>query len=404
MTSIPPIEPSTTLIPKKNTTETVVVGVTTAVLVIAAPVMIGAAGGNYWVRVLDFAMLYVTLALGLNVVVGFAGLLDLGYIAFYAIGAYTAALLSSPHLTTQFQWIAHLAPNGLHVSVWLIAPLAMALASIFGIVLGAPTLRLRGDYLAIVTLGFGEIVRIFMNNLFRPVNITNGAKGIMGIDPVTVGGFNLSQPHSLFGFSFPPVYMYYYLFMLCALLVIWVCTRLQHSRIGRAWAAIREDEIAAKAMGINTRNVKLLAFAMGASFGGLSGAMFSAFQGYVSPESFTLPESFVVLASVVLGGMGHIPGVILGAVLLAVLPECLRTTMGPLQNLIFGREIVATEVIRQLVYALALLLIMLYRSEGLWPSAKHEDKVAKLVKRNGKKWVRVLPLAKRSRRLDTDWH
>jgi branched-chain amino acid transport system permease protein len=389
MTSIPPIEPSTTLIPKKNTTETVVVGVTTAVLVIAAPVIIGAAGGNYWVRVLDFAMLYVMLALGLNVVVGFAGLLDLGYIAFYAIGAYTAALLSSPHLTTQFQWIAHLAPNGLHVSVWLIAPLAMSLAAFFGIVLGAPTLRLRGDYLAIVTLGFGEIVRIFMNNLFRPVNITNGAKGIMGIDPVTFGGFNLSQTHSLFGFSFPPVYMYYYLFMLCALLVIWVCTRLQHSRIGRAWAAIREDEIAAKAMGINTRNVKLLAFAMGASFGGLSGAMFSAFQGYVSPESFTLPESFVVLASVVLGGMGHIPGVILGAVLLAVLPECLRTTMLPLQNMIFGHEIASTEVIRQLVYALALLLIMLYRSEGLWPSAKHEDKVAKLVKRNGKKWVRA---------------
>ncbi len=126
-----------------------------------------------------------------------------------------------------------------------------------------------------MTLGFGEIVRIFMNNLDRPVNITNGPKGITGIDPVSVGGFSLSQTHSFFGFSFPSVYMYYYLFVLCALLVIWICTRLQHSRIGRAWAAIREDEIAAKAMGINTRNVKLLAFAMGASFGGLSGAMFA---------------------------------------------------------------------------------------------------------------------------------
>ena len=175
-----------------------------------------------------------------------------------------------------------------------------------------------------------------------------------------------------------PRYMYYYLFTLCALLVIWVCRRLQHSRIGRAWAAIREDEIAAKGMCINTRNVKLLAFATGASFGGLSGAMFSAFQGYVSPESFTLPESFVVLACVVLGGMGHVPGVCLGAVLFAVLPECLRTTMKPLQNLVFGHEIVATEVIRQFMYALALLLIMLYRPEGLWPSAKHEDDVAKL--------------------------
>src|ERR1700737_4212717 len=281
MTSIQPIEPSTTLIPEKNIAKTFIVGIITAVFVIAAPMIIGAAGGNYWVRVLDFAMLYVMLALGLNVVVGFAGLLDLGYIAFYAVGAYTAALLSSPHLTSQFEWIAHLAPAGLHISIWLIVPIAMAVAATFGILLGAPTLRLRGDYLAIVTLGLGEIVRIFMNNLDRPVNITNGPKGITGIDPVTIGGFNLAQTHSLFGLQFPSVYMYYYLFVACSLLVIWTCTRLQHSRIGRAWAAIREDEIAAKAMGINTRNVKLLAFAMGASFGGLSGAMFSAFQGFV---------------------------------------------------------------------------------------------------------------------------
>src|SRR5580692_943911 len=151
MTSIQPIEPSTTLIPEKNKTKTLTVGIITAIFVIAAPMIIGAVGGNYWVRVLDFAMLYVMLALGLNVVVGFAGLLDLGYIAFYAVGAYTAALLSSPHLTTQFAWIAHLAPNGLHLSIWLIAPLAMALAAGFGVLLCAPTLRLRGDYLAIVT-------------------------------------------------------------------------------------------------------------------------------------------------------------------------------------------------------------------------------------------------------------
>jgi branched-chain amino acid transport system permease protein len=389
MTSIQPIEPSTTLIPEKNITKTLVVGIVTAVFVIAAPFVIGAAGGNYWVRVLDFAMLYVMLALGLNVVVGFAGLLDLGYIAFYAIGAYTAALLTSPHLTSQFAWIAALFPNGLHAPIWIIVPFAMALAALFGVLLGSPTLRLRGDYLAIVTLGFGEIVRIFMNNLDRPVNITNGPKGITGIDPVHVAGFNLSQTHTLFGLSFPSVYMYYYLFVLCSLLVIWTCTRLQHSRIGRAWAAIREDEIAAKAMGINTRNVKLLAFAMGASFGGLSGAMFAGFQGFVSPESFTFWESVVVLACVVLGGMGHIPGVILGAVLLAVFPEFLRTTMGPLQHFLFGHEIVDTEVIRQLLYGLAMVLIMLYRSEGLWPAPKHEDKLAKLAKRNGKKPVRA---------------
>src|ERR1700754_4524839 len=389
MTSIQPIEPSTTLIPEKNLTKTLTVGIITAIFVIAAPMIIGSAGGNYWVRVLDFAMLYVMLALGLNVVVGFAGLLDLGYIAFYAIGAYVAALLSSPHLTSQFEWIAHLFPGGLHTPIWIIVPIAMALAATFGVLLGAPTLRLRGDYLAIVTLGFGEIVRIFMNNLDRPVNITNGPKGITGIDPVSVGGFSLSQSHTLFGFTFPSVYTYYYLFVLCSLLVIWTCTRLQHSRIGRAWAAIREDEIAAKAMGINTRNVKLLAFAMGASFGGLSGAMFAGFQGFVSPESFTFWESVVVLACVVLGGMGHIPGVILGAVLLAVFPEFLRTTMGPLQNAIFGHEIVDTEVIRQLLYGLAMVLIMLYRSEGLWPAAKHEDKIAKIAKRSGKKPVRA---------------
>ncbi|MBN3786408.1 ABC transporter ATP-binding protein [Burkholderia sp. Ac-20353] len=389
MTSIQPIETSTTLVEERNTAKTVTIGILTAAFVIAAPIIIGAAGGNYWVRVLDFAMLYVMLALGLNVVVGFAGLLDLGYIAFYAVGAYTAALLSSPHLTTQFEWIANLAPGGLHVPFLIIVPIAMAIAAIFGILLGAPTLRLRGDYLAIVTLGFGEIVRIFMNNLDRPVNITNGPKGITGIDPVHVGDFSLAQTHSLFGIQLPSVYMYYYLFVLCALLVIWTCTRLQHSRIGRAWAAIREDEIAAKAMGINTRNVKLLAFAMGASFGGLSGAMFGSFQGFVSPESFTFWESIVVLACVVLGGMGHIPGVILGAVLLAIFPEFLRSTMSPLQHALFGHDIVDTEVIRQALYGLAMVIIMLYRSEGLWPAPKHEDKIAKLAKRDVRKPVRA---------------
>ncbi|WP_434660866.1 ABC transporter ATP-binding protein [Paraburkholderia sp. A3BS-1L] len=389
MTSIQPIEPSTTLIPEKNTTKTLTVGIVTAIVVAALPFVVGAAGGNYWVRVLDFAMLYVMLALGLNVVVGFAGLLDLGYIAFYAVGAYVAALLTSPHLTTQFEWIAHMFPNGMHTPYWIVVPCAMGLAALAGVLLGAPTLRLRGDYLAIVTLGFGEIVRIFMNNLDRPVNITNGPQGITGVAPLHIAGMDLSQPHTVFGFTFTSVYGYYYVFVLCALLVIWVCTRLQHSRIGRAWAAIREDEIAAKAMGINTRNVKLLAFAMGASFGGLSGAMFGAFQGFVSPESFTFWESVVVLACVVLGGMGHIPGVILGAVLLSIFPEFLRSTMGPLQHALFGHQIVDTEVIRQLLYGLAMVVIMLYRSEGLWPAAKHEDKIAKIAKRTSKKPVRA---------------
>lgn len=296
-----------------------------ALTLLLAPILIGAVGGNYWVRVLDFAMLYVMLALGLNVVVGFAGLLDLGYIAFYAVGAYTAAFLSSPHLLMQFDWIAQLLPAGPQFSIWLILPIALAMAALFGVLLGAPTLRLRGDYLAIVTLGFGEIVRIFLNNLDRPFNITNGPKGIANIAPVTIFGFDLSKTHTFFGLNFPSVYLYYYLFAALAVLVVFVSIRLQHSRIGRAWAAIREDETAAQAMGINTRNMKLLAFAMGASFGGVSGAMFAAFQGFVSPESFTFWESIVVLSCVVLGGMGHIPGVILGALLLSLFPEfCAR--------------------------------------------------------------------------------
>ncbi len=347
-----------------------------------APLLIGAVGGNYWVRVLDFAMLYVMLALGLNVVVGFAGLLDLGYIAFYAVGAYTAAFLSSPHLLLQFDWIAQLLPAGPQFSIWLILPIALAMAALFGVLLGAPTLRLRGDYLAIVTLGFGEIVRIFLNNLDRPFNITNGPKGIANIAPVTLFGFDLSKTQAFFGLNIPSVYLYYYLFAALAVLVVFVSIRLQHSRIGRAWAAIREDETAAQAMGINTRNMKLLAFAMGASFGGVSGAMFAAFQGFVSPESFTFWESIVVLSCVVLGGMGHIPGVILGALLLSLFPEFLRSTMGPLQHALFAREIVDVEAMRQLFYGLTMIIIMLYRPAGLWPAAKHEDRMAKKAARN----------------------
>jgi branched-chain amino acid transport system permease protein len=382
MPSIPPIQTTNELQPRKRTPQQILGILVLAVLVVLAPVLIGAAGGNYWVRVLDFAMLYVMLALGLNVVVGFAGLLDLGYIAFYAVGAYIAAFLSSPQLSQNFAWIAAIWPTGPHFSIWVIIPVAMGVAALFGVLLGAPTLKLRGDYLAIVTLGFGEIVRIFMNNLDRPINITNGPKGISGIAPLNIFGFDFSRMHHLFGLSFPPVYMYYYVFVVLSLAVIFICTRLQHSRIGRAWAAIREDEIAAKAMGINTRNVKLLAFAMGASFGGVSGAMFSSFQGFVSPESFTFWESIVVLACVVLGGMGHIPGVILGAVLLSVFPEVLRSTMGPLQHFLFGHDVIDVEVVRQLLYGLAMIVIMLYRAEGLWPAPKHEDRVARIAKRN----------------------
>jgi branched-chain amino acid transport system permease protein len=236
-----------------------------------------------------------------------------------------------------------------------------------GAVLGAPTLRLRGDYLAIVTLGFGEIVRIFMNNLSAPVNITNGPKGINLIDPFRIGDFSFSaNSRRLSG----PI-KYYYFLLLVLLAVIVINRRLQDSRIGRAWVAIREDEIAAKAAGINTRNIKLLAFAMGASFGGIAGGMFAAIQGFVSPESFILNESIMILAMVVLGGMGNIWGVIAGAVLLSFMPELLRYTVEPAQKALFGKMLVDPEVLRMLIFGLALVLTMRFRPAGLWPETRH---------------------------------
>lgn len=352
--------------------------------------------GNSWVRIIDIALLYIMLALGLNIVVGFAGLLDLGYIAFFAVGAYLTGLLASPQFAALLESVVNQYPdvgnalialmgediktNGIHLSVWIIVPLAALVAGFFGALLGAPTLKLRGDYLAIVTLGFGEIIRIFMNNLNDPINFTNGPQGINLIDPIRIFGVSLAgEPGSranviLGGYSMPSVNAYYFLFLFLCIGIVFVTTRLQHSRLGRAWVAIREDEIAAKAMGINTRNVKLLAFTMGASFGGVAGAMFASFQGFVSPESFSLTESIAVLAMVVLGGIGHIPGVIMGGALLAALPEVLRHVVEPAQQAIFGKVIIEAEVLRQLLYGLAMVLIMLNRPAGLWPSPKHEDR------------------------------
>ncbi|GAB2542086.1 MULTISPECIES: ABC transporter ATP-binding protein [unclassified Simplicispira] len=325
--------------------------------------------GNAWVRIADLALLYVLLALGLNIVVGYAGLLDLGYVAFYAVGAYMFALLASPHLAENFAYVAAMFPDGLHISLWLVIPLALIIAACTGVLLGIPVLKLRGDYLAIVTLGFGEIIRIFLNNLDHPVNLTNGPKGIGQIDSVKLFGINFGKTLEVFGYDLNSVTLYYYLFLALVLITIVICYRLQDSRIGRAWMAIREDEIAAKAMGINTRNMKLLAFGMGASFGGVSGAMFGAFQGFVSPESFSLMESVMIVSMVVLGGIGHIPGVILGAVLLSALPEVLRYVAGPLQAMTDGRLDAA--ILRQLLIALAMIIVMLLRPRGLWPAPDH---------------------------------
>jgi len=346
----------------------IIVFLLSAVGLLVAPLILQSFG-NAWVRIADMALLYVLLALGLNIVVGYAGLLDLGYVAFFAIGAYMYGLLASPHLTENFPAIAAMFPDGLHTPIWIIIPAAAGLAALFGVLLGAPTLRLRGDYLAIVTLGFGEIIRVFMNNLDHPVNITNGPKGMGQIDSLTFFGMSFGKRIEVFGYDISSVTLYYYLFLVLVVVSVIISHRLQLSRVGRAWMAIREDEIAAKAMGINTRNLKLLAFGMGATFGGVSGAMFASFQGFISPESFSLMESIMIVAMVVLGGIGHLPGVILGAIALSALPEVLRYVAGPLQSLTGGR--LDASILRQLLIATAMISVMLLRPRGLWPSPEH---------------------------------
>ncbi|MEK6657592.1 MAG: branched-chain amino acid ABC transporter permease [Nitrospirota bacterium] len=282
-----------------------------AILVIILPFI----SDPYITNVGTSALTYIVLALGLNIVVGFAGLLDLGYVAFYAVGAYFYALLSIK--------------AGL--SFWAVLPLSAIMAAIFGILLGFPTLRLRGDYLAIVTLGFGEMIRITLNNWD---SLTGGPNGILGIRGPDMLGLSFSQP-----------YHYYYLIIIIGIFTVFVVNRLNNSRIGRAWIAIREDEIAAEAMGINIVKMKLLAFALGAFFAGMAGAFFAGKMKFVSPESFTFFESVIILCMVVLGGMGSILGVILGAVVLIILPESLRGFQN-YRMLIFGGAMAAMMLLR----------------------------------------------------------
>jgi len=227
-----------------------------------------------------------------------------------------------------------------------------------------------------VTLGFGEIVRIFLNNLSEPFNLTNGPKGITTIDPIRFLGVNFADTSSVAGFLVSGTIKYYYFLLAMLLAIIVINLRLQDSRIGRAWEAIREDELAARSMGINTRNMKLLAFAMGASFGGIAGGMFSSIQGFISPESFILTESVMVLSMIVLGGMGNIWGVILGAFLLSFVPEILRYTVEPVQRILFGRSLIDPEVIRMLLFGLAMVVMMLFRPAGLLPSAVRKRELA----------------------------
>ncbi|MDR9839274.1 high-affinity branched-chain amino acid ABC transporter permease LivM [Herbaspirillum huttiense] len=304
-------------------------------------------GSRGYVDVMTLALIYVVLGLGLNIVVGFAGLLDLGYVGFYAVGAYTYALCN--------QYFG--------LSFWECVPLSAAAAALFGFLLGFPVLRLRGDYLAIVTLGFGEIIRLLLNNM---TSLTGGPDGISGIPKPTVFGVVMARNpltedgttfHQLLGLTYQGGHMVIFLYFLALLMVFFtyfVTSRLLRMPMGRAWEALREDEIACRSLGINPTRVKLSAFTLGAAFAGLAGSFFAARQGLVTPESFTFIESALILAIVVLGGMGSQLGVILAAILLTVLPELARS---------FAEY-------RMLIFGLVMVLMMMWRPQGLLPATR----------------------------------
>lgn len=286
------------------------------VAMVVAPLVLG----QYATVILTNALLYVVLALGLNIVVGYAGLLDLGFAAFFAVGAYTVGI-ATLHYGLNF---------------WLALPLAVFFAMIAGVIIGTPTLRLRSDYLAIVTLGFGEIVRIAARNLRE----TGGATGLSGIESPWLFGWHIRTPLD-----------FYYVFCVLAIIAVLVSVRLANSRLGRAWLYVRHDEDAAEAMGIDRVRVKLAAYVVGAVYGAIGGAFFAANLGAISPNSFSFQQSVLILMAVILGGMGKIPGVILGAFIVILAPELLRD---------FGD-------LRLFIFAVGLLLIMLFRPSGIWP-------------------------------------
>ena len=312
---------------------------------------LGAGGSIKWIDNFGIQILiYIMLGWGLNVVVGLAGLLDLGYVAFYAVGAYSYALLAK---TFGF-------------SFWLLLPIAGILAAMWGIILGFPVLRLRGDYLAIVTLAFGEIIRLILINW---VNFSGGYAGISGIPRPTLFGipFNASDSGfaATFGLEFSPIHrtmFLYYVILALALITAWVTMRLRRLPIGRAWEALREDEIACRSLGINTTNTKLTAFAIGAMFGGFAGSFFSARQGFISPESFTFMESANILAIVVLGGMGSLWGVVIAAMALVGGFELMREL--DFLKLVFGADSDPTQY-RTLLFGFAMVVIMLWKPRGL---------------------------------------
>ena len=319
---------------------------------------------GYYLEVATQVGIFVALALGLNIVVGLAGLLDLGYVAFFAVGAYSWAIFGSPHANLIFGGGFPLAAGWFYL--FLLVGLLIGAGT--GILLGLPVLRLRGDYLAIVTLGFGEVIRVLANNLDKPINITNGPKGITPIARPPVP------------FEVPYAEAFYFLVLLIAATVVLVNRWLEDSHIGRAWEAIREDELAAQAMGVPLVRTKLLAFACGASFAGIMGVVFAAKQVFISPESFTFLESIGVLAMVILGGMGSIPGAIIGATVVTVLNlqvlKGFSLWLNELKNagvVVLGYNLadLPTQLepakYERMIFGAILVLMMIFRPQGIFP-------------------------------------
>jgi branched-chain amino acid transport system permease protein len=328
---------------------------------------------GYYLEVATQVGIFVALALGLNIVVGLAGLLDLGYVAFFAVGAYSWAIFGSPQGNVIFGGGFPL--NGWWFYGFLVVGLLTA--AVTGVLLGLPVLRLRGDYLAIVTLGFGEVIRVLANNLDKPINLTNGPKGITPI----------VRPPLFLGLSYAEYF--YFLVLAIVLVVVLVNRRLEDSHLGRAWEAVREDELAAQAMGVPLVRAKLLAFACGASFAGVMGVVFSAKQVFINPESFTFLESIGVLAMVILGGMGSIPGAVIGATVVTVLNlqvlKGLSLWLNELKNAgvtILGYNLadLPTQLepakYERMIFGLILVLMMIFRPQGIFPARRRQRELA----------------------------
>ncbi|MBM7693366.1 branched-chain amino acid transport system permease protein [Peribacillus deserti] len=342
------------------------------ILVVLLPAAAG--GGDAFESYMEVATLvgiYISMALGLNIVVGMAGLLDLGFVAFFAVGAYTYGIFATGQ-ASNFMPFGTYPLSG--ESFWLFIVLGCLAAALFGILLGIPVLRVKGDYLAIVTLGFGEIIRIIFNNLDKPVNITNGAMGIASITPPKIFGIELIYSSQ-----------FYYVVLIILVFTIFTVRRFEHSKIGRSWKAVRENEIAAQSMGVPLVRTKLIAFAVGASFSGMMGVIFAGKQTFVDPTSFTLLESITILVMVILGGMGSVPGVILGAAVMTILNlQVLAEMTNWLNELSSSGAITIPDALspskmQRLIFGALLIVFALYRPKGLIPAKNPVYKEEELV-------------------------